>query len=73
LVDFAATDVAVALLEVASTTTTPTIAEGTLILSMVLSPAVEILVVVLVLPPGAVIATIFFDALHFDEQVFMII
>jgi hypothetical protein len=57
-------------LKVASTTT-PTVAEGTLRLTMVLSPAVELVAAVLVVPFGAAIAAIFFDALHFDERVFM--
>ncbi len=52
MVDFA--DVAVASLEEASTTT-PSVAEGTLRLTMVPSPAVELLVVVLVVPSGAAI------------------
>ncbi len=67
--DFA--DVAVAPLKVASTTT-PFVAEGTLRLIMVPSPTVERLVVVLVVPSGAAITAIFFNALRFDERVFII-
>ncbi len=65
MVDFA--DVDVAALHVASTTT-PTVAEGTLRLTMVLSLAVELFAVVLVVPSGAAIAAIiFFDSFCFDE------
>ncbi len=40
---------------------------------MVLLIAVEILLMVLVVPSGAAIADWFFKILHFDEQVFMIV
>lgn len=71
MADFTAAYVAVASLKVVSTTTS-SVAEGMLRLTMVPSPAVELLAVVLVLLSGAAIATIFFDALHFNERLFMI-